>query len=94
MNVAANPACSDLVKRLARLADRLARELAARTGETLTEAVVVALRERLARVTGRARSIPLREELAAIRHRCASLPVLDGRGADEILGYDERGVPA
>jgi antitoxin VapB len=75
-------------------ADRLARELAARTGETLTEAVVVALRERLARVTGRARSIPLREELAAIRHRCASLPVLDGRTADEILGYDERGVPA
>ena len=55
---------------------------------------MVALRERLARVTGRARSIPLREELAAIRHRCASLPVLDTRTADEILGYDERGLPA
>ncbi|AHJ41299.1 putative antitoxin [Mycobacterium tuberculosis HKBS1] len=36
-------------------ADRLARALAARTGETLTEAVVTALRERLARETGRAR---------------------------------------
>ena len=57
-------------------ADRLARELAARTGETLTEAVVVALRERLARQTGRDRAVGLREELAAIRHRCASLPVL------------------
>ena len=75
-------------------ADRLARELAARTGETLTEAVVVALRERLARETGRTRSIPLREELAAIRRRCAALPVLDTRAEDEILGYDERGLPA
>ncbi|MET0994678.1 MAG: type II toxin-antitoxin system VapB family antitoxin [Mycobacterium sp.] len=75
-------------------ADRLARELAARTGETLTEAVVVALRERLARETGRARTVPLGEELAAIRHRCASLPVLDDRTVDQILGYDDHGLPA
>lgn len=75
-------------------ADRLARELAARTGESLTEAVVVALRERLARETGRMRSIPLREELAAIRRRCAALPVVDDRSADEILGFDEHGLPA
>lgn len=74
-------------------ADRLARELVARTGETLTEAVVVALRERLARETGRTRSVLLREELAAIRHRCAALPVVDNRSADEILGYDDRGLP-
>jgi len=74
-------------------ADRLARELAARTGETLTEAVVVALRERLAREAGRTRAIPLREELAAIRRRCADLPVLDTRTADEILGYDDQGLP-
>ena len=67
-------------------ADRLARELAARTGESLTEVVVVALRERLARETGRTRSIPLREELAAIRGRCSTLPVLDARTEDEILG--------
>ncbi len=76
-------------------ADRLARELpAARTGETLTEAVVVALRERLARETGRDRAVPLREELAAIRRRCASLPLVDSRSAEEILGYDEHGLPA
>jgi antitoxin VapB len=75
-------------------ADRLARELAARTGETLTEAVVVALRERLARQTGRDRAVPLREDLAAIRRRCASLPVIDQRSAEEILGYDEQGLPA
>jgi antitoxin VapB len=75
-------------------ADRLARELAARTGESLTQAVVVALRERLARETGRTRSIPLAEELAGIRRRCAALPVLDTRTTEEILGYDERGLPA
>ncbi|MGW4848583.1 type II toxin-antitoxin system VapB family antitoxin [Nocardia brasiliensis] len=74
-------------------ADRLARELAAQTGETLTEAVVIALRERLARETGRARSVPVRAELAAIRRRCSALPVIDNRSADEIVGYDERGLP-
>ena len=74
-------------------ADRLARALAERTGESLTQAVVVALRERLARETGRTCGIPLRDELAAIRQRCAALPVIDTRSGDEILGYDERGVP-
>ena len=74
-------------------ADRLARELAARTGETLTEAIVVALRERLARETGRTRSVPLSEELAAIRRRCAALPVLDPRASDAIIGYDHHGLP-
>jgi antitoxin VapB len=75
-------------------ADRLARELAARTGESLTDAVVIALRERLARETGRARSVPLREELAEIRRRCSALPVVDDRSADEIIGYDEYGLPS
>lgn len=72
---------------------RLATELAARTGETLSEAVVVALRERLVRETSREPAVPLREELAAIRRRCASLPMADRRPAEEILGYGENGVP-
>ena len=75
-------------------ADRLARELAARTGETLTEAVAVALRERLARQTDRAAVTALRDELAAIRRRCAALPVIDDRSAEEIVGYDDRGLPS
>lgn len=74
-------------------ADRLARELAARTGETLTEAIVVALRERLARETGRTAAVPLADELAAIRQRCAALPVMDRRCADHVIGYDEHGLP-
>jgi antitoxin VapB len=75
-------------------ADRLARELAARTGESLTEAVINALRERLRREQGRTRSLSLRDEILAIRRRCATLPVLDDRSADEILGYDDTGTPA
>lgn len=74
-------------------ADRLARELAARTGETLTEAVIEALRERLIRERGRSRGPRVSEQLAAIGRRCASLPVLDQRTPDEILGYDEQGLP-
>ena len=74
-------------------ADRLAREVAARTGETLTRAIVVALRERLARLRGRRRRRPLRDELREIARRCSSLPTLDGRPADDIIGYDERGLP-
>jgi antitoxin VapB len=74
-------------------ADRLARELAALTGETLTDAVVIALRERLARQAGRARVVSLGEELATIRQRCASLPVLDDRRPEQIIGYDRHGLP-
>lgn len=74
-------------------ADRLARELAAATGETLTEAVVRALRERLQRERGRISGPRLREELRRIGERCSRLPVLDGREPDEILGYDRDGLP-
>lgn len=75
-------------------ADRLAREVAAHTGETLTGAIVVALRERLARLKGRRpKRRPLREELREIGRRCASLPTMDDRTEEEILGYDDRGLP-
>jgi antitoxin VapB len=73
-------------------ADRLAREVAKATGETLTMAVVQALRERLARVR-RPRGARLSEELLKIGRRCARLPVQDARSAEEILGYDENGLP-
>lgn len=73
--------------------DRLARELADATGETLTTAVTTALRERLERVRG-LRGQDLAAELTAIADRCAGLPVLDDRPAEEILGYDEAGLPA
>jgi len=74
--------------------DRLARELARATGESLTTAVATALRERLERVRGRARGPGLIEELNAIALRCAALPQLDDRSEEEILGYDRHGLPA
>jgi len=74
-------------------ADRLAREVAARTGETLTTAIVTALRERLARLRQRSPRRRLQDELREIGERCARLPTLDDRSADEILGYDDRGLP-
>ena len=74
--------------------DQLARELARLTGETMTEAILQALKERLRREHGKAYPIPLREELQVIRERCAALPVLDEREPDEILGFDSRGLPS
>jgi len=74
-------------------ADRLARELAASTGESLTDAVLNALRERLNRQSAHRRAPRLRDELRAIRERCAKLPVLDHRTPDQILGYDDHGLP-
>jgi antitoxin VapB len=75
-------------------ADALARRLASATGESLTVAVREALRERLRRVEGRSAAPRLRETLREIRRRAARLPVLDDRPADDILGYDEHGLPS
>jgi antitoxin VapB len=74
-------------------ADRLARQLAKATGETLTEAVLNALRERWERVRRRQRSTRIAADIRAIQERVARLPVLDPRTPDEIIGYDERGLP-
>ncbi|HXH06464.1 MAG TPA: type II toxin-antitoxin system VapB family antitoxin [Vicinamibacterales bacterium] len=74
-------------------AEQLAAELARCTGETKTQAVIKALRERLERVRRERVGRRLADELEHIARHCASLPVLDARPADEILGYDERGLP-
>ncbi len=73
-------------------ADRLARELAARTGETITQTVLNALRERLKR-EGAKSPLSLKDEIMEISRRCAALSDLDRRSADEIIGYDENGLP-
>lgn len=74
-------------------ADALARRLAQVTGLSLTDAVLKALREQLERETGRVRAPGLMEELKAISARCAGLPDLDTRSPEEILGFDEHGIP-
>jgi antitoxin VapB len=74
-------------------AERLAAELARQTGESKTEAVTKALRDRLVRVRRERTKRRLADELEEIAEHCANLPVLDGRRAEEILGYDEVGLP-
>ena len=74
--------------------ERLARELAQRTGETITVATRRALEERLRRTASDAHKAALLEDLEAIRRRLNALPVLDGRTPDEIIGYDENGIPS
>lgn len=73
--------------------EQLARTLAQRTGETITTATRRALEERLRRVGGASRKASLLDDLAASRRRWSTLPVLDPRGADEIMDYDENGLP-
>ena len=73
-------------------AEKLARQVAAAAGESLTEAIIHALEERLERLKGRRSAPDLAEAVMAISRRCRSLPDLDTRSADEILGYDEKGA--
>lgn len=74
-------------------ADRLARELAELTGESITEAILLSLRERLERKRAVRDNRPLADRLMEIGQHCASLPVVDDRTPDEILGYDDNGLP-
>ena len=73
--------------------DRLARRLAELTGESITQAVRTAVEERLEREE-RHRGRPSVEHVMAIARRYASRPVSDDRSSDEIIGYDERGLPS
>jgi antitoxin VapB len=73
-------------------AEKLARQVASEAGESLTDAIIHALEERLERLKGR-RSVPdLAEAVMTISRRCRSLPDHDTRSADAILGYDEKGA--
>ena len=74
-------------------AEDLAGTLAKLTGETKTEAVTQALRERLERVRRARSKRRLADELDGIAVHCAALPIRDLRSEDEILGLDEHGIP-
>ena len=74
--------------------EELAEALAGLTGETKTEAVRRALHDRLERVRREQAGRRLADELDEIALHCSRLPVLDSRSAEEILGYDENGLPS
>lgn len=77
-----------------REAEALADTLARITGETKTEAVRRSLQDRLERIQRERVGRGLADELDEIAGSCARLPVSDPRTADEILGYDEQGMPS
>lgn len=74
-------------------AEELAAALARLTGETKTEAVTQALKERLERVRRARATRRLADDLDEIALHCAQLPICDTRSDDEIMGYDEHGLP-
>lgn len=73
--------------------EKLARALAERTGESITVATRRAIEDRLRRTGSQARKAALLEDMEAMQRRLDALPVLDHRSSDEIIGYDENGVP-
>ncbi|HEU4416271.1 MAG TPA: type II toxin-antitoxin system VapB family antitoxin [Candidatus Angelobacter sp.] len=74
-------------------AERLVRELSHSTGETLTQTIINALKERLERLKGRRQARSAEDKLRSILQRVDQLHDIDGRSAGEILGYDRHGVP-
>ncbi|MEP6507053.1 MAG: type II toxin-antitoxin system VapB family antitoxin [Gemmatimonadales bacterium] len=74
--------------------DRLAHQLADATGETVTEAVTTAIRNRLETVRPRARRASLLYDISQIQDLVASLPDRDNRSPEDIIGYNEFGLPA
>jgi antitoxin VapB len=73
--------------------EQLARRLSELTGESLTEAIRVALSERYDRLCRARSGRSLADDLNAIALRCAALPEISELSDDEILGYAELGVP-
>jgi antitoxin VapB len=73
-------------------AELLARDIAAKTGESLTGAILTALQERLDRLKNQRRTQVLTSQLDDILRRVDAMPTLDMRPEDEILGYDDDGL--
>lgn len=71
----------------------LVQELAAETGESLTEAITVAVRERLDSMRRRQRRQEIVSSVREIQEFLRGVPDVDTRSADEILDYDAFGLP-
>lgn len=75
--------------------ETLIRQLADQRGISLTEALRQAVAHEIAR-DAEAKEAALQAKIArvmAIVAELQKLPVLDNRSADEILGYNDNGVP-
>lgn len=74
-------------------AGRLAQELARLTGESLTDVVTNALRDRLTTLRRQQERSALLSDILQIQAFVAGLPDLDRRSPEEMLGYDDFGLP-
>jgi antitoxin VapB len=74
--------------------DQLARQLARITGESITKAVHVAVRDRLEREQRRRGKALDRARIDQLVTELAAIPVVDDRSPDELIGYDEHGLPS
>ncbi len=78
-------------------AEQLLRELCALTGENLTEAVRKTLRlgleDERQELDWQHRIANQKKYISKMEERVSRLPVLDQRSDEEILGYDEPGLP-
>ena len=75
--------------------ERLVEELARKTGRTPALVVAEAVREKLERRWPQPEQDPpdIWEQVREIQDEIASCPDVDTRSADELIGYDEHGVP-
>lgn len=74
--------------------DVLARRLAALTGEDAETALARAAEERLSRLAPPPAAEQRRAALERFFTAASALPVRDARSMDEMLGYDDNGLPA
>ena len=74
-------------------AEALVRDIAARTGVSMTQAIVMALEERLGKLRSRRETTVAARELLRIAKRINRHRTRNQRTPEAILGYDKRGVP-
>jgi antitoxin VapB len=74
--------------------DRLVRKLARQAGLSYTAAIRVAVKNELTKRRPPKRNPGrIREAVRALQEEIRNLPLIDPRTPDEILGYDEYGLP-
>lgn len=74
--------------------EMLARKIANENGLTLTETVRAALKQYERRLRPLRDIERMKREVRQIQEEVAALPVIDDRSPDELLGYDENGLPS
>ena len=71
----------------------LARQLSEMTGEPLEQAIKVSVKERLRTIQSDDAAHSLEQILNELAVKLSQTPVIDHRSPDEIIGYDEVGLP-